>query len=109
MRKRVLHLIPSLSGGGAERQLSYLAPELVRLGWEVHIGFLKTGPVSTSRNKCGVHFHKISHRGNYDPRILSRVIRLTNRSRPNVIQTWIRQMDIIGGFGAWVNGILRVF
>ena len=38
---RILHVIPNLSGGGAERQLSYLAPELVRMGHEVHIAYSK--------------------------------------------------------------------
>ena len=39
----ILHIIPNLSGGGAERQLSYLAPELVRLGHDVHVVYSREG------------------------------------------------------------------
>ena len=40
---RVLHLIPSFVGGGAERQLALLAPELCRIGITTHIGFSHPG------------------------------------------------------------------
>ena len=36
---RILHLFPHLSRGGAERQFGYLAPELVRMGHDVHVAY----------------------------------------------------------------------
>jgi hypothetical protein len=41
---RILHLIPNLSGGGAEQQLSYLAPELACMDHDVYIAYSKEGP-----------------------------------------------------------------
>ena len=41
---RILHLIDSLGGGGAERQLAYLAGGLVARGHEVHVLSLDGGP-----------------------------------------------------------------
>ena len=40
---KILHCISSFLAGGAERQLSYLAPELARRGHEVHIAYLEAG------------------------------------------------------------------
>ena len=41
---RVLHLIPTLAEGGAERQLGYLGAELVQRGWLVDVALLRGGP-----------------------------------------------------------------
>ena len=48
---RILHLLPHLSRGGAERQFGYLAPELVRIGHEVHVAYSAEGP---NRQSCRV-------------------------------------------------------
>lgn len=97
---RILHCIPSLEGGGAERQLSLLAPELVRLGHEVHIAYL-SGTLNRARHEAsGVGLHPLVHRGNYDPRIATQVLGLIRRFRPDVVQTWIIQMDVMAGLAA---------
>lgn len=100
---RVLHLVSHLSGGGAERQLSYLAPELTRLGCDVHIAFLEEGPVASPFLGKGIYLHKLNHRGNYDPRILIQIVRLIKRIKPDIIHTWMLQMDIVGGIGSYLK------
>lgn len=102
---RILHLISSLSGGGAEQQLQYLAPELARHGQEVHVAYLYPGLLETAEEIQGVQLHRIQASNNYDPRILFQVLRLIRHIRPQVIQSWIIQMDIIGGIAAWLNKI----
>jgi glycosyltransferase involved in cell wall biosynthesis len=100
---RILHLIPFLSSGGAERQLSYLAPELARMGHDVHIAYSKDGP-----NKLelpGVMLHQLKTRSSYDPYLLLQLIRLTQTIKPDIIHTWILQMDILGAIAAKVCGI----
>jgi glycosyltransferase involved in cell wall biosynthesis len=100
---RILHLLPHLSGGGAERQFSYLAPELVIMNHEVHVAFSTSGP------KCpelpGVVMHQLKSRSNYDPYLLWQLIRLIHRVKPDIIHTWILQMDILGGIAAKINKI----
>jgi hypothetical protein len=44
---RVLHCIPTLDGGGAERQLAYLCGGLVDLGVTVDVAALSASDVST--------------------------------------------------------------
>jgi glycosyltransferase involved in cell wall biosynthesis len=100
---RILHLIPNLSAGGAERQLSYLAPELARMGHDVHIAYSEEG---IHRPELpGVVLHRLKVRSNYDPYLIWQLVRLTRRIKPDIIHTWILQMDILGGMGAKLHRI----
>jgi glycosyltransferase involved in cell wall biosynthesis len=104
---RILHLIPTLSGGGAERQLSYLAPELVRMGHDVHVAYSNEGP---NRPKLpSVALHRFKSLSNYDPCLLWQLIRLIRHIKPDIIQTWIPQMDILGGMAAKLCRIPLIF
>jgi glycosyltransferase involved in cell wall biosynthesis len=103
----ILHLIPALSGGGAERQLSYLAPELVRMGHEVHIAYSKEGP--NKPELPGILLHQLKSRSNYDPYLLWQLVRIIRRIKPDIIHTWILQMDILGGIAARLNRIPWIF
>lgn len=97
---RVLHLIPSLGGGGAERQLGILAAGLRDLGCEVHVGFVTDGVNLARLEAAGAHLHRIRTRGNRDPLLLLRIVRLIRKVRPDVVQTWLTQMDVAGGLAA---------
>lgn len=94
----ILHLIPNLSGGGAEQQLSYLASKLVQMGHQVHIAYLRNGPAN--QELPGVMLHRLKARSNYDPYILWQLIHLIRQIKPDILHTWILQMDIIGGIAA---------
>ena len=100
---RILYFIPHLSGGGAERQLSYLAPELVRMGHDVHIAYTHTGSVEPELSN--VKLHQLKSRSNYDPFLIWQILRLIRHIKPDIIQTWILQMDILGGLAARLSGI----
>lgn len=99
-RKRILHCIPTMGGGGAERQLTYLSEGLVRQAWEVHVALLQSGPNLERLVDSGAHVHFLPHRSNYDPRIFLCLRRLVKGIQPHIIQTWIPQMDILGGLAA---------
>ena len=97
---KILHLIPSLDGGGAERQLCYLCRELAERGHDVHVGYLYEGPSDVKNELNGVSLHRIQVKSNYDPRIFFKILVLIRNIKPQIIQTWILQMDIIGGLAA---------
>jgi glycosyltransferase involved in cell wall biosynthesis len=97
---RILHLIPSLGGGGAERQLGILAAGLRDLDCEVHVGFVSEGANLARLEAAGAHLHRIPARGNLDPLLLLRLVRLILKVRPDVVQTWLTQMDVAGGLAA---------
>jgi glycosyltransferase involved in cell wall biosynthesis len=94
---KVLHLIPTLDGGGAERQLSYLAVAQQQLGLEVHVGCVRSGPNFNRLEAAGVPVTRLGPSGNYSPRLPFKIANLSRMIKPNVIQTWLTQMDILGG------------
>ena len=104
---RIFNFIPNLSGGGAERQLSYLASELACMGHDVRIAYLKDGPNKPVLD--GVVLYKLKARSNYDPLILWQLFRLVRNIKPDIIHTWMLQMDILGGIIARLNRIPWVF
>ncbi len=97
---RVLHLIPSLGGGGAERQITYLARGLAEIGVDVHVGFLREGSNFDRLAASGATMHRIASRGNYDALLVARVMRLIRNVKPQLVQTWLTQMDVLGGAAA---------
>ncbi|MDO8773736.1 MAG: glycosyltransferase [Burkholderiaceae bacterium] len=102
---RSLHLIASLGPGGAERQLSLIAPALARCGVEVHVAYCSGGPNLARLEASGVHLHALASTGNYDPALAWNIFQLVRRLRPDVVQTWLLQMDILGGVAALLNRV----
>lgn len=100
MNRRVLHLIPSFGPGGAERQVGYLASGLVARGVEVHVGYIHGGPNLARLEQSGATLHRIRASSNYDPRLLPRISKLIASIRPQVIQTWLPMMDVLGGIAS---------
>lgn len=97
---RILNCIASLGGGGAERQLSHVAAELKKTGMDVHVAYLRPGTNLDSMRDSGVTFHQLYGRNNYDPRILRQLVKTIRSVKPDLIQTWLLQMDIIAGLAA---------
>jgi len=100
----ILHCISNMAGGGAERQLVYLSRELVRRGWDVHVGLIREGPNFEKLVASGCKIHKIPAIGNHDVLILWHLIKLIRDVRPHLVQTWMRQMDVFGGIASRLTG-----
>jgi len=98
--KRILHCIPSMGGGGAERQLTYISKGLIEHGWNVHVALLHAGSNFERLQKSGAIIHQLSCKNNFDPMILFQLIQTILKVKPHLIQTWLRQMDIFGGIAA---------
>ncbi len=100
MSRSILHLIPTLSGGGAEKQLALLGGALVNAGFRVHIGYVHDGVNSQLARSGGVLLHRLHAFSSYDPLLLLRVLRLMRATHTDIVQTWLPQMDVIGGLAA---------
>jgi glycosyltransferase involved in cell wall biosynthesis len=97
---RVLHLIPSLGGGGAERQCCLLAREQALNGLQVHVASVAGGSYVPLLKESPATVHRLPAVGNHDPLLLLRLARLIRSLRPDIVQTWLLQMDILGGLAA---------
>ena len=102
---KILHLIPSMGSGGAERQLSVLATALSEKGLDCHIGYCSDGPNLERLSAGMVSIHQFSLKNNHDPRLLLHIIRLIRAVKPDLIQTWLLQMDVMGGLAAVLTGV----
>jgi glycosyltransferase involved in cell wall biosynthesis len=95
----VLMVIHDLTGGGAEQQLNYLAPELVNRGHNVHIYYCKEGPNKVTLS--GVTLHK-ARKSSGDLTFFWEIFMLSKKLKPDIIHTWLLKMDILGGLVALV-------
>jgi glycosyltransferase involved in cell wall biosynthesis len=102
---RILHCIPTMGAGGAERQLAYLCAELPTLGWEVHVALVAGGPNLERLRKSGAAIHVLRARSNYDPALPWRLWRLVRRVRPHLVQVWLPQMEILAGLASATSRI----
>jgi len=97
---RVLHCISSLEGGGAERQLCYLAAGLVGLGHSVHVALMRHGALSPRLAASGAEVHQVPHRPRINAALVTDLCRVIRRSNADLVQTWLRRTDIGGGIAA---------
>lgn len=91
--------------GGAERQLGILAAAQVRAGEEVHIAHVHGGVYLKDMDRHGVKTHAIKAAGNHDPRIALGLARLFRRLAPDIVQTWLPQMDVFAGAAALLTSV----
>lgn len=100
----VLHIIPTLEGGGAERQLCMLATEQAHRGHSVHLAVRRTGVYEDEMRRGGVRIHNLGDLRSADPKLLLSIVRLVRTIRPEIVQTWLPQMDLVGGTAARLTG-----
>jgi glycosyltransferase involved in cell wall biosynthesis len=100
----ILHCIPSLGNGGAERQLSILAPAQIATGARVHVAYVYAGAHLRTLQDSGIELHQIPASGNHDVRIVKGLWSLLSSEAPDVVHTWLPQMDLVGGVLALSRG-----
>lgn len=94
-----------MGGGGAERQLSYLAHEFNQNGIDTHIAYIYEGENSARIVESGAQTHLLHCANNYDPRLFVQISSLIRNIKPNIVQTWLPQMDILAGIGALTKNV----
>jgi glycosyltransferase involved in cell wall biosynthesis len=105
---RVQHFIPKLTGGGAERQLRQLAPLLVERNIAVSIVARPDAESVDAMTRQGISFHPLKSKGNHDPRLLAEAIVAIRRFGPDMVQTWLPFMDVVGGAAARLTRVPQI-
>ena len=87
---RVLSVIATLDGSGAEKQFALLNAGLAARGWDVHAAALtRGGPFAASLDEAGVPLTIFGKRLKFDPACLWRLRRLIRRVEPDLIHSWM--------------------
>jgi glycosyltransferase involved in cell wall biosynthesis len=99
---RVLHVITGLATGGAEVMLARLVAAMDASEFSSEVISLTTaGPVARGITERGVPVHALGlDRSRPNPLALVRLMRWIKRARPDVVQTWMHDADLLGGLCA---------
>lgn len=106
MKKRLLHIIPTLDQAGAEKQLSLLARGLDRGEFDTQVCVLtRTGPLAAELEAAEVPLWPIEKRWKLDPLALRRLVRLIRRLQPDLVHTWLFAGNSYGRAAALRAGV----
>ena len=87
---RVLSVIATLDGSGAEKQFALLNVGLKKRGWDVHaVALTRGGPFESALKDAGVPLTVLHKAFKFDPVCLARLRRLIARFEPDLIHSWM--------------------
>jgi glycosyltransferase involved in cell wall biosynthesis len=93
---RVLYVIDSLIGGGAETSLAHLAPTYPERGVELHVAFLKARwDVADALRDAGATLHPVAL-DQARARQLVGLVRLIRQLDPDIVHTTLWEADVLG-------------
>jgi hypothetical protein len=72
-----------------------LATKQVRRGWDVHVGLRRGGVREKDMRGSGVVIHPLGDVKSFHPLLIARVGNLIRQIRPDLLQTWLPQMDLL--------------
>jgi glycosyltransferase involved in cell wall biosynthesis len=106
---RILHIIPSLTHGGPEKQLVLLAHGLKQRGWDVHVCCLKSGgPLKGQLDAADVPVAILGKPWKLDPVALWRLRRHIAALQPDIVHTWRPTGNRYGGLAATSCGVQHI-
>ena len=107
--KCILHIIPTLDRGGAEKQLSLLVPRLPRDRFNVHVALLtRSGPLREELQDHQVPVIEINKKWKLDPGAYWRLRREIARLRPDLVHTWLFAANSYGRQAALACRVPRI-
>jgi glycosyltransferase involved in cell wall biosynthesis len=106
---RLLHIIPTLVRGGAEKQLSLVATGLPRDEFDVHVAVLThSGPLEESLRQAEVPVTVIGKRWKVDPLAYWQLRRMIRRLKPDIVHTWLFAANSYGRQAAIAEGVKHI-
>lgn len=109
MKLRILHIIPTLDRGGAEKQLALLAAGLPREEFDVHVACLtRGGPREAELRAAEIPVTIIGKRWKFDPSAYSRLKAHIRSLRPDIVHTWLFAANAYGRRAALATGVKTI-
>lgn len=109
MTDRILHIIPTLDQGGAEKQLVLLATRLPRDKFDVHVCVLtRSGPLSARLAQAQIPLHAVGKRWKFDPAAFWRLQQLICQLQPRLVHTWLFAANAYGRAAALRAGVPHI-
>lgn len=107
---RILHVITSLSTGGAEMMLYKLLSRMDGAAFDTRVICLTAnGPIGKKIESLGIPVIALNmRRGAIDLLRFSRLVREIRHARVDVVQTWLYHADLLGGLAAHMAGANHV-
>jgi len=107
---KVVHVISSLSIGGAEMMLKRLVESVPEnIPSTLVVSLTNIGQIGESLRKNGVRVYALGMTSLLDlPHTLWRLVRLIHQHRPEIVQTWMYHADLLGGIAARLAGSYTV-
>ncbi|HEX6085803.1 MAG TPA: glycosyltransferase [Thermoanaerobaculia bacterium] len=99
---RILHLLPTLTGAGAERQVAVRCLGLRDAGDDVMVGYVHHGPGTWP---ASVPAHRFASQSAWSPALVVEIVALIRRWRADVVHTVLPRMDVAGGIAAAIAGV----
>jgi glycosyltransferase involved in cell wall biosynthesis len=104
-RIRILHVINNLATGGAESMLVRLALALRDEFEQSVVCILDRGPLASRLEDAGIPVTALGVSARLpNPAVTLRLARHIRAARPDVVQTWLYQSDLLGGVAARLAG-----
>lgn len=103
---RVLHVLPTLAGGGAERFVSALLPSLTAAG--ARCGVMTVYPSAVpfeGEMRTRIDVLDVARSGRYDPKFFGRMVAGMRAWRPDVVHTHMHNGKYWGRLAAVVAGV----
>ena len=103
---RVLSVIATLDGSGAEAQFALLNVGLAKRGWDVHaVALTRGGPNEEPLRAAGVEPVVLNKRLKFDPACLWRLRRIIKRVKPDLVHSWMFTANAYARLAARGSGV----
>jgi glycosyltransferase involved in cell wall biosynthesis len=104
---KVVHIINGLETGGAELVLLRLLLNADRSRFEMNvISLTGDGPIGELMRRSGIRVHFLGMSVGFpNPLAVLRLAQLLRRERPDIVQTWLQQSDLVGSLAGHIAGV----
>jgi len=105
---KIVHVITGLSGGGAERMMINVARGLDPARFQSRvISLSRDHTFAPALDAAGIPITTLDARPLLTLGLgpLRRVAQILRREKPDVVQTWLFDADLVGGIAAWMTGV----